>query len=70
MSFLVGLVIAVLFIALIGFLVNLITTKIPMDDSIKQLIIVMVVLAVVIYVLILLTGNASLPTLPFVTKRL
>lgn len=60
---LVGIVLLVLALALIGFLVQLIVTKIPMDDTFKQVIIVVIVIAVVLYCLGLITGHTSLPTL-------
>ncbi len=64
MDILVGVVLAVLIIAVIGFLVHLITTKIPMDDSIKQGIAVFVVVVVVLWILAVIVGQVSLPTLP------
>lgn len=60
---LTGIVLLILALALIGFLVHLIITKIPMDDTFRQVIIVIVVFVVVIYCLGLITGNASLPRL-------
>lgn len=60
---LTGVVLLVLALALIGFLVHLIVTKIPMDDTIKQVIVVIVVIVMVIYCLGILTGNAPLPSL-------
>jgi hypothetical protein len=61
---LVGLVLLILMLAILGWLTYLITTKIPMSDIFQQLIQVVVVIVVVIYVLGLITGKASLPTLP------
>jgi VIT1/CCC1 family predicted Fe2+/Mn2+ transporter len=60
---LVGIVLLILALALVGFLVHLITTKIPMDDTIKQVIIVVIVIAVVLYCLGLITGHTGLPSL-------
>jgi len=60
-----GLVLLILILAVVGWLVYLITTKIPMSDTFQQLIQVVVVVVVVIYVLGLLTGHASLPTFPW-----
>lgn len=60
---LTGIILLVLALAVIGFLVNLITTKIPMDDTIKQIIIVIVVVVMVLYCLGLINGNLSLPRL-------
>jgi hypothetical protein len=60
---LTGIVLLILALALIGFLVHLIVTKIPMDDTFKQIIIVIVVIVAVLYCLGLITGNTSLPSL-------
>jgi hypothetical protein len=46
-----GLIELVLLLAIVGFLVWLITTKIPMDNTVKIAIQVIVVVVVVIYVL-------------------
>lgn len=61
---LTGIVLLVLVLAVIGWLVHLITTKIPMDDTFKQAIQVAVVVLVVVYVLLVITGRAPLPSLP------
>lgn len=61
---LTGLVLLILALALIGFLVYLITEKIPMNDTFKQLIIVVTVVFVVLYVLGAVTGNVPLPRFP------
>lgn len=58
---LTGIVVAILVIALIGFLVYLVTTYIPMPAPFKQVIIVVVVILLVLYLLALLTGSAGLP---------
>jgi hypothetical protein len=60
---LAGLVVAILVIALIGFLVYLVTTYIPMPAPFKQVLIVAVVILLVLYLLALLTGGAALPRL-------
>jgi len=62
MDILIGLVLLVLILAVIGFLVHLITTKVPMDDTFKQLIQVAVVVVVVIYLILVLVGRAPLPS--------
>lgn len=56
-----GLVLLVLGLAVLGFLVHLITTKVPMDDTFKQVIVVVVVVVVVIYCLGIVTGHTALP---------
>lgn len=56
---LVSIVTTVLVLALIGFLVYLIVTYIPMPEPFKQVIIVVVVILLVLYVLALLTGHAT-----------
>jgi len=61
---LIGLVLLILYLALIGFITWLITTKIPMSDIFQQVIQVAVVVVVVIYLLALVSGQASLPHLP------
>ena len=61
---LTGLVLLILALALIGFLVYLITEKIPMNETFKQLIIVVTVVFVVFVVLGAITGNTPLPRFP------
>lgn len=56
---LVSIIYALLAFALIGFLVYLIVTYIPMPDPFKQVIIVCVVILLILYVLGLLTGQVS-----------
>jgi len=65
MDLLIGLVLLVLVLAAIGFLVHLITTKIAMDDTFKQLIQLAVVVVVVLYLLGVIVGRLPLPSLPF-----
>lgn len=60
---LTGIVLLILILALIGFMVHLITTKIPMDDTYKQLIIVVTVVFAVLYILGLVSGKVELPKL-------
>jgi membrane protein implicated in regulation of membrane protease activity len=64
MELLIGLVLLVLMLALVGFMVHIIVTKVPMDDLWKQLIIVACVVFAVIYLLAIVSGKVSLPTLP------
>lgn len=63
MDLLIGLVLLVLMIALVGFLVHLIT-KIPMAQPFSELIIVATIVVIVIVLLLLVTGRIPLPTLP------
>jgi len=58
---LVGLVTLILILALVGFLVWLITTKVPMDETFRSLIVVVTVIFAVLYELGLLTGHTTLP---------
>lgn len=58
-----GIVLLILGLAVLGFLVYLITTKIPMSDLFKQTLEVVCVVAVVLYLLALVFGHAQLPTL-------
>lgn len=57
---LMGLVVLVLVLALVGFLVWLILTYIPMPDLWKKLIVVVLVVFVVLYLIGLLTGHATI----------
>jgi len=63
MEILIGLVLLVLVLAVVGFLVHLITTKIAMDDTFKQLIQLAVVIVVVVVLLLMLVGKLPLPSL-------
>lgn len=60
---LVSMVVALLVFALLGFLVYLIVTYIPMPEPFKQVIIVGVVILVVLYLLAMVTGYTALPRL-------
>lgn len=60
---LTALVVAILVIALVGFLVYLVVTYIPMPAPFKQVIIVAVVVLLVLYLLALITGSTSVPRL-------
>ena len=57
---LTSLVVTILVLALVGFLIYIITTYIPMPDLIKNLIYVVVAVVVVLYLLQMLTGHAAL----------
>ncbi len=57
---LVSLVILLLSFALIGFLVYLIVTYIPMPEPFKQVIIVVCVILIILYLLANLNGNLAL----------
>jgi hypothetical protein len=63
MDLLIGLVLLVLALAVLGFLVHLITTKITMDDTFKQLIQLTVVVLVVVFLLAVIVGKVPLPRL-------
>lgn len=54
---LVGLIVLILTLAVIGFLVHVVTTQIPMPDLFKQTIVLVVVIAIVLYVLGILIGQ-------------
>lgn len=56
---LIELVKLVLVLAVIGFLVHLITTKIPMDSTIKMAIQIIVVIVVVLWLLSRFSGSLS-----------
>lgn len=60
---LVTIVITLLSFALVGFLVYLIVTYIPMPEPFKQIIVVACVVLVILYLLMLLTGHVSSPTI-------
>ena len=57
---LTSLVVTILVLALVGFLIWIITTYIPMPDLVKTLIYVVVAVVVVLYLLQMLTGHAAL----------
>jgi hypothetical protein len=59
----VTLVTALIVLALVGFLVYLIVTYIPMPEPFKQVITVGMVILLVLYLLALVTGHAALPRL-------
>jgi L-asparagine transporter-like permease len=58
----VGIVTAILFLALVGFLVYLIVTYIPMPEIFKQVIMVVVAVLLILYIMTLLPlGNLHRP---------
>ncbi len=65
MESLAALVIGFLVFALFGFLVYLIVTYIPQVEPFKQVLIVVAVVFAILYLLALLTGQATLPTPQF-----
>lgn len=68
MTILVGLVLLVLALAVVGFLVNMIVTRTPMDDSFKQVIILATVVIMVLLVLGIVVGAIPLPSFPFLKR--
>jgi hypothetical protein len=56
---LVSIVVTLLVFALIGFLVYLIITYIPMPEPFKQVIVVVCVILIILYLLSLVTGHVS-----------
>jgi hypothetical protein len=56
-----GLIGLLIVLAVVGFLVWLLTTYVPMPDPIKQVIIVIVVIVMILYVLQLFVGDIPLP---------
>lgn len=59
----IGILLFILCVALIGFVVYLITTYIPMPPIFAQVIQVGVAILIILYILMLFVGNASLPHL-------
>lgn len=60
---LVTIVVALLLVALLGFLGYLVVTYIPMPAPFQQVIVVAMVVLLVLWLLALVTGHASLPRL-------
>ncbi len=60
---LIALVTALLVFALLGFLIYLIVTYIPMPEPFKQVIVVAAVILLILYLLAGLTGRALLPVM-------
>lgn len=56
---LVSLVVTLLALALVGFLVYLIITYIPMPEPFKQVIVVACVILIIVYILFLLVGHTA-----------
>lgn len=59
-----GIIVVILFIALVGFLVWLITENIPMPPAFKATIIVVTIIALVLWIMSALFGSGGLPTFP------
>lgn len=59
-----SIIVTFLFLALMGFLVHLIVTHIPMPAPFSQVIIVVAVVMLVLWTLGVLTGRVSAPSLP------
>jgi cell division protein FtsW (lipid II flippase) len=59
----VNIIVTLLIFALVGFMVYLIITYIPMPDPFKQVIIVACVILLILYVLFMLTGHTGLTPL-------
>jgi len=55
----VSIIVTLLIFALIGFLVYIITTYIPMPEPFKQVIIVVCVVLIVFYLIFLLSGHLA-----------
>lgn len=60
----IGIIVLFLFLAVCGFLVYLIVTYIPMPEMFKQVISVAAAIILILYVLAIMAGQASLPTMP------
>jgi hypothetical protein len=65
----VGIVLTILAFALIGFLVHLIITNIPMPDPFKSTIIVVCVVLIILYLLALIGNQAGLVSVPHLTLK-
>lgn len=59
-----GILLVLLYVALVGFIVYLITENIPMPPAFKQVIIVIAVVLLILWVMGLLSGKLALPTIP------
>jgi hypothetical protein len=57
-----GILLTLLLFALVGFVVYLIVTYIPMPAPFQQVIIVACVILLVLYLIAMLSGNAVMPT--------
>lgn len=58
-----GIVTAILILALVGFLVYLVITYIPMPEPFKQAIVVAVVVLLILWLITLVAGGTHLPAL-------
>ena len=64
-----GFITLILVIAVVGFLVWLITEKVPMADGFKPTLTVITIVFIVLWVLAVLTGHAALPHIPGLQVR-
>lgn len=60
----ISILITLLLIALVGFVVYIIITNIPMPEVFKQVIIVACVVLIVLYLISILSGYAAFPVKP------
>lgn len=58
-----GLISLILLLAVVGFVVWLVITYIPMPEPMKKVIVVLVVIVLILYVLQAVTGDLALPRL-------
>jgi hypothetical protein len=61
----VGIRTTILVLALIGFIVYLIVTYIPMPEIFKQVLMVVVAVLLILWVMSMLLGSGQLPTMRF-----
>jgi hypothetical protein len=61
----VGILTTILVLALIGFIVYLIVTYIPMPEIFKQVLMVVVAVLLILWVMSMLLGSGQLPTMRF-----
>jgi hypothetical protein len=59
-----GILLAMLFFALVGFIAYLIITYVPMPEVMKQVFGVIVAILCIVYLIALLFGHATLPSFP------
>ena len=59
-----SLIVVVLSIALVGFLVYLVTKYVPMAAPFRDVIVVVCVAVIVLWILAVLLGHAAIPTFP------
>lgn len=58
-----SILLVLLLVALVGFIVHLITTHIPMHDAFKQLIVVICIVLICLYLIGLVMGTITLPSI-------